>query len=184
TTLLETYEKKMAQTAVYIYQQREKLLAELQDWLVDHLRELAGDVLDNIKVKYKPGVDKIKEMEKSLKKERSRALKRGYTTIGIQRDDWQIQKGDEHSLRNTGARGELRVTLIALKYAAAEVINDRSKFKPVLLFDDLLSELDKNRQRRVIDYSLKSNYQVIFTGTREPEKFKFPRPECVVSVEE
>ncbi|MGM0381322.1 MAG: DNA replication/repair protein RecF, partial [bacterium] len=32
TTLLETYEKKMAQTAVYIYQQREKLLAELQDW--------------------------------------------------------------------------------------------------------------------------------------------------------
>ena len=185
--LLETYEKKMAPAAGYIITQRRKLLARLQDWLAEHIKELAGEILEEITINYRPGIGDSEDSEdiaEKLVEERKKAIKTGYTTFGIQRDDWQISRADEHSLRNSGARGELRVTLIALKYAAAGVIDDCSAYRPVLLFDDLLSELDSYRQSHVINYGLRSKYQVIFTGTKNPDEFDLPRPGCVVELPE
>ncbi len=182
--LLETYERKMANSGQYIVRAREELLRRLQNWLSEHIKELAGEIIDEIIINYRPGIEDPEEIAPQLAAERKKALKTGYTTVGIQRDDWDIGGANDHSLRRSGARGELRVTLIALKYAAAGVIDDCSPSRPVLLFDDLLSELDKFRQEQVIDYGLQSRYQVIFTGTEDPERFDFPRPECVVNVEE
>jgi DNA replication and repair protein RecF len=79
-----------------------------------------------------------------------RDLERGSTGVGPHRDDILLSSGPR-DLRSFGSQGEQRLTVLALLLAEAELISERRGFAPLLLLDDVLSELDPNRRRALAE---------------------------------
>lgn len=82
----------------------------------------------------------------ALEQRLDRDLERGVTGLGPHLDDIVIASG-ERELRSFGSQGEQRLAVLALLLAEAELIADRRGFPPLLLLDDVLSELDPGRRR-------------------------------------
>ena len=78
----------------------------------------------------------------SLKKNKNSDIQKGYTQIGIHRDDFEIYIND-NPVSVYGSQGQKRTTIISLKLAEANVIYDEIGERPVILLDDFMSELDK-----------------------------------------
>jgi len=98
-----------------------------------------------------------------LKNIRSEEIARGVTTIGPHRDDLRfiINKAD---VSDYGSRGQMRTTLLALKLAEVEWMKERTGEWPVLLFDEVMAELDVHRRADLLKYVNKEQ-QVLFTTT-------------------
>ena len=93
----------------------------------------------------------------------ARDLERGVTSLGPHLDDVVISAGDR-DLRSFGSQGEQRLALLALLLAEAETIADRTGVPPLLLLDDVLSELDPGR-RRILAARVRSVGQALVTAT-------------------
>ena len=89
-------------------------------------------------------------------------LKLGFTTVGPHRDDLKFTLNGI-DLKAYGSQGQQRTTALSLKLAEAEIFKERFNEYPILLLDDVLSELDKKRQKRLIEAT--KNIQTIFTAT-------------------
>jgi DNA replication and repair protein RecF len=92
-----------------------------------------------------------------------RDLERGATGLGPHLDDILLTSGTR-DLRSFGSQGEQRLTVLALLLAEAELIAERRGFAPLLLLDDVLSELDPNR-RRVLAERVLGTGQTLITAT-------------------
>ena len=95
----------------------------------------------------------------------------GYTSIGPHRDDIKIVVGGI-DIRHFGSQGQQRTTALALKLAELEVFNENVGEYPVLLLDDVLSELDMERQQKLLNRV--SKIQTIITCT----DFDFKKVAC------
>jgi DNA replication and repair protein RecF len=93
-----------------------------------------------------------------------RDLDRGATGLGPHLDDIVLASGPR-DLRSFGSQGEQRLTVLALLLAEAELIADRRGFSPLLLLDDVLSELDPDR-RRVLAERVLGAGQTLVTATQ------------------
>jgi DNA replication and repair protein RecF len=91
-------------------------------------------------------------------------LERGSTGLGPHLDDIFLTSGTR-DLRNFGSQGEQRLTVLSLLLAEAELIAERRGFPPLLLLDDVLSELDPDR-RRVLAERVRSSGQTLVTATQ------------------
>jgi DNA replication and repair protein RecF len=89
---------------------------------------------------------------------------RGSTGIGPHRDDVLIASG-KRDLRSFGSQGEQRLTVLALLLAEAKVIAEQRGFAPLLLLDDVLSELDPTR-RRTLAEQVRGTGQTLVTATQ------------------
>ena len=100
-----------------------------------------------------------------LARERDQAV--GFTTVGPHRADWQIHFGNLAG-RESLSRGQAKLTaLSALMAQAAHYQQSRGEW-PIIVLDDLASELDQAHQRRVLDWLWRSSAQVFITGTEPP----------------
>lgn len=86
----------------------------------------------------------------------------GYTSIGPHRDDIKI-KLNEIDVRSFGSQGQQRTCALSLKLAELEIMRLQTGETPVLLLDDVLSELDLGRRKRLINFA--KNFQTILTCT-------------------
>ena len=93
-----------------------------------------------------------------------RDLERGSTGLGPHLDDVVLTSG-ARDLRSFGSQGEQRLTVLALLLAEAELIAERRGYPPLLLLDDVLSELDPNR-RRVLAERVQGAGQTLVTATQ------------------
>jgi DNA replication and repair protein RecF len=94
----------------------------------------------------------------------ARDLERGATGLGPHLDDVVLASG-ARDLRNFGSQGEQRLTVLALLLAEAELVRERRGFPPLLLLDDVLSELDPVR-RRVLAERVRDAGQTLVTATQ------------------
>ena len=99
-----------------------------------------------------------------MKKNQNSDIQKGYTQIGIHRDDFEIYINNNQA-SIYGSQGQKRTSIISLKLAEAEVINEEIGERPVILLDDFMSELDKKRINGFIK-NIKNN-QVIITCTEK-----------------
>ncbi len=91
-------------------------------------------------------------------------LARGATTVGPHRDDLEILI-DARPLQRFGSRGQQRLAIIALKLAEIEYMSSRLEAKPVLMLDDVMSELDRDHQRLMLARAKSSGCQLFVTAT-------------------
>lgn len=99
-----------------------------------------------------------------LSRSRQVDIARGSTSIGPHRDDVEIQIGSR-SGRLFGSQGQQRTAVISIKMATLTMIRDREGRAPLLLLDDILSDLDTQRRLRLIDIVLDEAHQAVLTCT-------------------
>ncbi len=109
----------------------------------------------------------VKDIEKkllvALNDCRDKDISLGYTNVGPQRDDIKLIV-NEIDIRSFGSQGQQRTVALSLKIAEMEVITGETHDTPILLLDDVLSELDESRQSKLIERI--SQYQTILTTTQ------------------
>ncbi|RCW41469.1 MULTISPECIES: DNA replication/repair protein RecF [unclassified Halanaerobium] len=101
----------------------------------------------------------------NLLKNREQEINRGYTVVGPHRDDL-ILKLNEKELRKYGSQGQQRTAALSLKLAELEFMKSETGEYPVLLLDDVFSELDSSRRETLLKV-IADNIQTIITATDE-----------------
>lgn len=154
--------------------------------LAERMRQWSSDLLGDhvVDVEYAPGVhridtvaqteDSIEGMLAKIRDRFSRELasaqpedvRRGTTTIGPQRDDF-VFRIDGRSLAAFGSRGQQRLGVIALKLSEADIIQQMTGEKPVLLLDDALSELDAHHASWLLNAITDPDRQLLLTSAVE-----------------
>ncbi len=110
--------------------------------------------------------------EKSLKKNRDRDLRLKSTSSGPHRDDICFLTG-ELDLRKYGSQGQQRTAALSLKLSEIELVKQSIHDTPILLLDDVLSELDKNRQNYLLDNIHDIQTLITCTGVEEFVNHRF-----------
>lgn len=124
-------------------------------------------------VRYEPaGTVDEEEFKQELTKRRMQDLRRRSASFGPQRDDLSMTL-DGLPSRSHSSQGQQRLITLALKLAELDCVMSATGLKPVLLLDDVSSELDEERTKAVFDYLSDSQSQVFVTTTR-PELFVTP----------
>ena len=104
---------------------------------------------DNYEVTYENNTE-IEELAAKLKQNRDKDIKTKMTNAGPHRDDICFLV-DGIDIRKYGSQGQQRTAALSLKLAEIEIVKRNVKDTPVLLLDDVLSELDCNRQRYLLE---------------------------------
>ena len=129
--------------------------------LIDFIREVVFPF--ELNIGFLPSLISEKRLSEHLDKE----IFLGHSLIGPHKDDFvlkfsQVEKGiDDLSLLAYGSRGQQRLGVLWLKIAELQFLTDKIGYQPVLLLDDIFSELDEHSKAMVLD--LLSNYQTILT---------------------
>jgi len=163
--LLEIWDEKLAEHANIIYQYREKYINKIKEKIKKIHNEITNHKED-IEIEYLSECKTKEEYLKLLKERRKLDIIKGFTTKGIHRDDFEIFLND--ILVNVyGSQGQHRTAILSLKISELQVINDEIGENPILLLDDFMSELDKERRRNFLE-DIKET-QVVITCTDELE---------------
>lgn len=103
-------------------------------------------------------------LQSALKKTRREEIARGVTLLGPHRDDLRVL-ANEMDLGHYGSRGQIRTALLALKLAEVSWVEERTGERPVILLDEIVAELDAERQHHLFETLLQQD-QVFITATR------------------
>lgn len=128
--------------------ERRKLFEEqLNEIIFDIHRKLSGD-REELSVHYEPDVG-TGDFERKLKNNQERDIRAKMTSVGPHRDDFSFEVGDI-DIRRYGSQGQQRTAALSLKLSEIELVKRIAKDTPILLLDDVLSELDSNRQNYLL----------------------------------
>ena len=145
--------------------ERRKLFAEQLNEIIFKIhKKLSGDKED-ITIKYEPDVE-IKEFEKKLKISQDRDIKAKMTSAGPHRDDFSFLIGNV-DIRKYGSQGQQRTAALSLKLSEIELVKKIAKDTPILLLDDVLSELDSSRQNYLLNNIGEIQTIITCTGLEE-----------------
>lgn len=131
--------------------------------------EIHGHITQNVetlKLIYQPSVSAIENYPDAIKKAHKRDMIQGTTTVGIHKDDIDFTINDI-SARYFGSQGQQRTAALSAKLAEIEIIKQVARDTPVLLLDDVLSELDGSRQAFLLDQIKDIQTLVTCTGLED-----------------
>src|SRR5438132_5043207 len=109
------------------------------------------------------------EFKRQLEEMRPQEVRRGVSLLGPHRDDLLFQLG-ELALSAYGSRGQQRTAVLALKLAEVDLMTDETGDTPILLLDDIMSELDVRRRAYLLSTLSGQQYQALIT-TPDPTAF-------------
>ena len=128
---------------------RRKVFIEQVNEIVSKIhRKLTGNREELILI-YEPSIGNI-SFEQAIKKNKEKDLRLKSTSVGPHRDDICFMVKDM-DIRRFGSQGQQRTAALSLKLSEIELVKKTIKDNPVLLLDDVLSELDKHRQNYLLD---------------------------------
>ena len=141
--------------------ERRKLFVEQLNEIICEIHNKLSGGRENIVIHYEPDVA-IEDYEKNLAFHQERDMKLKQTTTGPHRDDFSFM-ADDIDIRKFGSQGQQRTAALSLKLSEIELVKKMTKDNPVLLLDDVLSELDSSRQNYLL--STIGGIQTIITCT-------------------
>jgi DNA replication and repair protein RecF len=162
---ITAYDELLASAGAVLGQSRARLADDLKPRVEDAFREVAGEEVA-LQVTYRPRVEPTMEairraLAGSLAKDRAR----GFTAEGPHGDDLALTVG-ARGARHHASQGQHRMMVLSLKVAELEVLGRRIGQVPVLLLDDVSSELDPVRNRRLFTLLDRLGGQVFLTTTQ------------------
>ena len=157
---LDIWDSQLISYGSKIIERRVAFINQLNEIIYDIHKKLSGDK-EEILIKYEPNV-LIDDFEKKLKQNQEKDIKLKMTTVGPHRDDICIDVNGI-DIRKFGSQGQQRTAALSLKLSEIELVKKITKDTPVLLLDDVLSELDSNRHKYLLDSI--GNIQTIITCT-------------------
>lgn len=157
---LNIWDSQLVSFGSKIIERRHVFISQLNEIIFDIHKKLSGEK-EKLIIKYEPDVT-IENYESRLRINQERDIRLKQTSTGPHRDDFSFIVNDV-DIRKFGSQGQQRTAALSLKLSEIELVKKIAKDTPVLLLDDVLSELDSNRQ----NYLLNSigNIQTIITCT-------------------
>lgn len=150
-TLKETlniWDSQLVSYGSKIIERRKLFVNQLNEIIYDIHLKLSGGK-EEIKIVYEPDVE-LDEFEQRLFASQDKDIKSKMTTVGPHRDDFSFMVGDI-DIRKFGSQGQQRTAALSLKLSEIELVKKITKDTPILLLDDVLSELDSNRQNYLLN---------------------------------
>ena len=157
---LEFWDQNLATLGKFLIQRRKKAIIFFNQKIVTVYQEIAG-TQEKLSLAYKQSIEEDKFHEYFLQNRR-REIEKTLTLGGPHRDDLEIIL-DDRDITTFGSRGEYRSAVLALKILELEFLAKEKEERPVLLLDDIFSELDKNRRMHLA--KIVSGQQTIITTT-------------------
>ena len=173
--MLDVWDEQLANEAAYLLEQRLKnldILTQLFSQIYSSIAENSESVSliykrkenngDNL-ITLEQDVDYIDWYKDSLKERRNKDIDRALTGIGLHRDDILFTI-NEKPIKSYGSQGQQRTFILALKIAEIQLIKKQCGQYPILLLDDVMSELDMKRRKNLLDF-LSGKVQTFITVT-------------------
>ena len=167
SNFLDVYDKLLSKLNCEIYNERKRVIEKLNNYIYDIHLKLTENYINNEKlhIKYVSNVaEDIEKMYNNLSKSRLNDINKGYTSLGIHRDDYIISI-NSLDVSIYGSQGQKKSSIISLKLSELKVIEEVIGEKPVLLLDDYMSELDEKRRLKFLD--IIEDIQIIITTTHK-----------------
>jgi DNA replication and repair protein RecF len=174
---LEVWDSKLVELGESFVDKREELIAQLRPAVAKAYREVAGRDVD-VEISY-ASTWRERGLADALREAQRDELRRGVTLVGPHRDDLSLSIAGLPA-RTHASQGEQRSLALALRLASHAVVTEAVGEPPVLLLDDVFSELDPSRSSALVEY-LPRGQAVLTTAAGLPPE---TRPELVLHVEE
>ena len=172
---LEDFERAMLEPARIIVMTRRKVIARLEELAVETYRGISGRESEVFQVAYhsslKDAEDIGEALAEQLRESRQEDLRQGLTGVGPHRDDLALNL-NRKNMKQFASQGQIRTGALSLKLSQMKILEELGGEKPVLLLDDVMSELDRNRRTRLIGEI--GGYQTFITCTDESDMEEEP----------
>jgi len=166
---LDVINEQMIMKSIKIYEYRYSFFEKVNELLPNIFKKITG--LDNLKLSYNSSIhvdvfnesEIRKKLETKLKKNLNIEMMQGMTLTGPHRDDFSFDLNGI-DMKNFSSQGQQRMAVISLKIALIYLFKKELGEYPVLLLDDIFSEIDTKKRNKIIKY-LKGDIQSIITTT-------------------
>ena len=163
--ILDIYDIQLANFGYHIIIERLKYINKLNFYGKDIHKDISSGK-ENVEFKYISTIKDLEDIENSfyelLRRNRKKDIEKGTTSIGPHRDDFIVLINDVDT-KSFGSQGQQRSAVLTIKFSSLKIIKEMTSEYPVLLLDDVLSELDFNRKRYIL--STIGEIQTIITCT-------------------
>lgn len=151
---LDVWDKQLCECGRQVIRRRAQFVQEIVPYIRDIHKRLSGE-REELDISYEPNVEE-NMFEPVLEKNRDRDLRMKQTMTGPHRDDIRFlvkRQGSDQTtdIRTFGSQGQQRTAALSVKMAEIELVKQKTGDTPVLLLDDVLSELDSSRQTYLLD---------------------------------
>lgn len=166
---LDIITDKLIDRAVYIYKKRFEFIGLINENIGDIYFNVTGNKGLFIKYDCSIGIsefdeDNIRKLMKSkLNSNYNREIMQGNTLFGPHRDDFSFYMGEDN-LRIFSSQGGQRLAVVVLKLAELPIFREVTGFSPILLLDDIFSEIDGKKRNKLVKY-IRDDIQTIITAT-------------------
>lgn len=161
---IEVWDEQLIASGLEVIKARQQFIEQLNSIVYGIHKKLSGGK-EELVIKYEPNVT-VDVFQDKLKKVLDRDIQMKMTSIGPHRDDILFMIKDI-DIRKFGSQGQQRTSALSLKLAEIELVRKIIKDEPILLLDDVLSELDRNRQTYLLDSIDNIQTFVTCTGLEE-----------------
>jgi DNA replication and repair protein RecF len=160
---LDIITNQLVNYGIKIYEYRKEFIDDISIYITDIYKSITGK--NNLKLVYKSDyLNKTKEgILKAYKRSTNSDIKNGQTSLGIHKDDFDFSL-NEVNLKDFGSEGEQKNAIIALKLAELELFKNKKGIIPILILDDLYSELDKVKINNILNF-INEDTQTFITTT-------------------
>ncbi|HEV1991590.1 MAG TPA: DNA replication and repair protein RecF, partial [Candidatus Dormibacteraeota bacterium] len=155
--VLEVWDQELVQLGGEVSSARAAAVLELEPEAARSHAEIAAG--ERLEIQYEGPPENLAE---AVHNSRAEDLRRGATTVGPHRDDIRVLLGGKQA-RAYASQGQQRTAVVSLKLAEAALVTRRTGERPVLLLDDVLSELDAERRASLL-HQVAGEGQVIITS--------------------
>ena len=167
---LDIWDIQLIQYGNKIIERRQKFIEEINKIISNRHKKLTGN-REDIKIVYEPSNGAL-SFEQALLKNKEKDLRIKSTSVGPHRDDIAFLVSDI-DIRKYGSQGQQRTAALSLKLSEIELVKQSIHDTPVLLLDDVLSELDKHRQNYLLDSIHDIQTLITCTGVDEFVNHRF-----------
>ena len=145
---LDVWDSQLINIGSKIIERRKIFIDQLNEIIVDIHKNISGNK-EKLDIIYEPNID-IEGYEEKLKRHREKDIRYKLTSVGPHRDDFIININDVDT-KKYGSQGQQRTAALSLKLAEIKLVEKITGTTPILLLDDVLSELDSNRQNYLLN---------------------------------
>lgn len=164
------WDEQLVQYGIELMKERKRFIEKLNHIIYPIHKHLSGDKED-LQLLYEPNTQED-QFKMQLEKNREIDIRSKMTSVGPHRDDISFMVG-EIDIRKFGSQGQQRTAALSLKLSEIELVKGIIRDKPVLLLDDVLSELDSNRQNYLLNSIHNIQTVISCTGLDEFIKNRF-----------
>lgn len=165
---LDVLTSNLIDREVDIYIERKNFIDKINENITNIYKNITN--IKDLKIVYETNIEfddfSVETIKNTLKdkyiKNQKREIAMGMTLYGPHRDDFTFTI-ENNDIKIFGSQGQQKLAFIALKFSEIAIFEEKTATKPIILLDDIFSELDKTKKNKLIQY-IDNDYQVIITS--------------------